>query len=130
MEVIVIHHHYFHNHFGHKIAECALDSNSLYSGVTTLLQKVVNLLLLQEFSLSQDTPLERDEIPSLYVTQKPCWLGLYCLAFLVNCPPHLLTRQELIFLKSLVGYRALYIQTEKAQSSSVKINDVLKVLKS
>lgn len=73
VEVIEIHHHHFHNRFGHMIAEeCALDSYSLCYGVTALLQKVGNLLLLQQVSLSQDAPLERDELPSLYGMQKSC----------------------------------------------------------
>lgn len=73
VEVIEIHHHHFHNRFGHMIAEeCAFDSYSLCCGVTALSQKVGNLLFLQQISLSQDAPLERDELLSLCVMQKPC----------------------------------------------------------
>lgn len=85
-----------------------------------LWQKVVNLFLLQPESLSQDAPLERHKLCSLYVVKKTLLAGPALPSFLVNCPPHLLPRRELVFLKS-GGLQGPYSQMEKAHIKQYKI---------
>lgn len=98
VEVIEIHHHYFHNRFGHMRAEeCAFDSCLLLSGSQHCDRRWLTCCFCSQGVFLE--MLHWKEISSAHsVVQKPYWQGLHRPAFLVNCPPHLLPRQELVFL--------------------------------
>lgn len=130
VEVIEIHHHYFHNRFGHTRAEeCALDSCSLRSGSRHCDRRWLTCCFCSQGVFLK--MLHWKEISSAHSVCCKIPTGRACIALLSWSTVHLIYFQDKNwFSQSLVSYRSLIFKWRKHTSSSTKFNDALKRLKS